>query len=58
MIELSQAPLPEGALGVEHLGSPAVILLLPGLWAVIFLFSGRSEVITSDISIHGLHEPV
>ncbi|MFH2132904.1 MAG: prolipoprotein diacylglyceryl transferase, partial [bacterium] len=38
--------------GLETMWSTPVILFLQGLWLAIFIFTGRSKIITAELSFH------
>ena len=43
---------PDLAVGLKSLWSPALILFLQGIWAMIFLYTGRSTVTGATLSFH------
>jgi hypothetical protein len=44
--------LPNLSAGVNALWRPEVVLFLQGLWAVVFMFFGKSMVTGAEISFH------
>lgn len=49
---------PDLAAGMKGLWNPALILFLQGIWALIFLYTGRSTVTGATLSFHVHHERV
>jgi hypothetical protein len=50
--------LPDLSAGLESLWSPALILFLQGIWAVIFYYTGRSTVTGATLSFHVHHDRI
>jgi hypothetical protein len=48
----SEGPAPNLALGLAHLTSASLIVLLQMCWLALFLFYGRSRVTRSVVSFH------
>lgn len=57
---LPAAPLPAADLlrGLEALWHPGMVLFLIALWAMVFLFYGRSEVTGSRLSLYVCHDRI
>jgi hypothetical protein len=49
---------PDLALAFTHLFSASIILLLQGVWLVLFLYYGRSRVTASRVSFHVLADRI
>ncbi|TKB76137.1 MAG: prolipoprotein diacylglyceryl transferase [Nitrospira sp.] len=50
MLPAVESALPDIVLGLQGLWHPAVILLVEALWALVFLYTGRSMVTASTLS--------
>jgi prolipoprotein diacylglyceryltransferase len=52
------APATDLAAGLQSLWNPGVLVLLQGMWLVVFLYTGRSQVTESTVSFHVRQERV
>ena len=50
--------LPDLSSGLKSLWNPALILFLQGIWATIFLYTGRSTVTGATLSFHVHHDRI
>ena len=55
---MAQAIKPSLAMGLKAIWSPGVILAVQGLWAVLFVYYGKSRVTGGTISFHVIRDHV